>query len=437
MNPRLPAAAARLAACRALLLPLLLQWPLAQALAAPPSALPLDAAVGIATRHSRQVDAMSAQVRAARERTVAAGQRPDPVLKLGLNNLPIDGPDRFSVTRDFMTMRSVGLMQEFTRADKRAARGARAERDVAVAEAERRQAVAAVQRDAALAWLDRSFAESVREQLLGQIAQAGQQVQAAEAVYRGGRGAQTDVYAARGEVEALRDRLDEAERDIEVATARLARYVGDAANEPLSSRPAFVLPVWLTADGAMTLDALPDIAARREQEAAAVADAQVADAERRADWSVELMYSQRGPAYSNMVSINLSVPLQWDRARRQDREHAATLARIDEAQARREDAERAVQAELQSGQRAWRSHERRLRRHDEALLPLAEQRAAAALSAYAAGSGTLAAVFEARRNALQVHLDRLSIEADIARLWAQLNFLMPQPDGQALPRSTP
>jgi hypothetical protein len=47
---------------------------------------------------------------------------PDPVLKLGLNNLPIDGPDRYSVTRDFMTMRSVGVMQELTRADKRSAR---------------------------------------------------------------------------------------------------------------------------------------------------------------------------------------------------------------------------------------------------------------------------------------------------------------------------
>jgi hypothetical protein len=49
----------------------------------------------------------------------AAGQLPDPVLKLGLNNLPIDGPDRYSVTRDFMTMRSVGVMQELTRAEKR------------------------------------------------------------------------------------------------------------------------------------------------------------------------------------------------------------------------------------------------------------------------------------------------------------------------------
>lgn len=433
MDPRLPVAAVRLAVCRALLLSL---WPLTQALAAPPSSLPLDVAVSIATRDSRQVDALAAQVRAARERTVVAGQRPDPVLKLGLNNLPIDGPDRFSVTRDFMTMRSVGLMQELTSADKRMARRERAERDAALAEAERRQAVAAVQRDAALAWLDRSFAESMREQLLSQIAQASQQVQAAEAMYRVGRGAQADVYAARSEVEALRDRLDEAEREIQVATVRLTRFVGDAAHAPLGARPAVALPTWVAADGAVALDALPDIAALREREVAAAVDARVADAERQADWIMELMVSQRGPAYSNMVSINLSVPLQWNRGNRQDREHAATLASLDEARARREDAERAVQAELQSWKLAWRSHARRLRRHDEALLPLAEQRAAAALSSYGAGSGSLNGVFEARRNALQVHLDRLGIEADIARLWAQLNFLMPQADGQALPRST-
>ena len=32
------------------------------------------------------------------------------------------------------------------------------------------------------------------------------------------------------------------------------------------------------------------------------------------------MYSQRGPAYSNMVSLNVSLPLPWDRKNRQDRE---------------------------------------------------------------------------------------------------------------------
>ena len=38
------------------------------------------------------------------------------------SNLPINGEDRFSLTQDFMTMRSVGVMQEITRSDKLKAR---------------------------------------------------------------------------------------------------------------------------------------------------------------------------------------------------------------------------------------------------------------------------------------------------------------------------
>ena len=38
------------------------------------------------------------------------------------------------------------------------------------------------------------------------------------------------------------------------------------------------------------------------------------------------MFSQRGSAYSNMVSLNVSIPLQWDQKNRQDREVSARLA---------------------------------------------------------------------------------------------------------------
>jgi hypothetical protein len=72
------------------------------------------------------------------------------------------------------------------------------------------------------------------------------------------------------------------------------------------------------------------------------------------------MYSQRGPAYSNMVSINLSVPLQWDQKNRQDRELAARLAGVDEARARREELQRAHEAEVRAMLQEWRSHEERL-----------------------------------------------------------------------------
>ena len=62
----------------------------------------------LAASRSQQLVAQDAAARAAREMAVGAGQLPDPVLKLGVNNLPINGQDRLSLTRDFMTMRSSG-----------------------------------------------------------------------------------------------------------------------------------------------------------------------------------------------------------------------------------------------------------------------------------------------------------------------------------------
>ncbi len=78
-----------------------------------------------ALAHSRQLPAKDFAALASREAAIAAGQLPDPVLKIGIDNLPASGPDRFSVTQDFMTMRRVGVMQEITRGDKRRLRAER------------------------------------------------------------------------------------------------------------------------------------------------------------------------------------------------------------------------------------------------------------------------------------------------------------------------
>ena len=96
--------------------------------------LTLDQALQTAQDRSRQLPAHDAAASASRERAIAAGQRPDPTLSVGLNNLPVSGPDRLSLTRDFMTMRSVGVMQEFTRSDKLTARSARYDREAEAAQ---------------------------------------------------------------------------------------------------------------------------------------------------------------------------------------------------------------------------------------------------------------------------------------------------------------
>jgi outer membrane protein TolC len=410
-----------------------LVWVLSLALGICPAfaqtSLSLERAVADAAARSPLVSASDSQARAAREMAVAAGQLPDPVLKLGLNNLPVDGPDRYSVTRDFMTMRSVGVMQELTRADKRKARAGRAQREVELAQVARQATIADAQRDAATAWLERSYLESMRELMQAQLTQAELQVQAAETLYRSGKGSQAEVFAARGSVEQLRDALAQVDRQVAVATLQLGRWVGEGAQHPLGPRPVLALPTWTEGVLAEHLAQHPQIAAAAQQEAIADSDAALARAARLSDWSVELMYSQRGPAYSNMVSINLSVPLQWDRSNRQDRELAAKLAGIDEARSRREELQRAHEAEVRAMLQEWRSHEDRLRRYDASLLPLASQRSEAAIASYRAGSGSLTAVLDARRNEVDVRLERLRIEMDRARIWAQLNYLLPSHGG--------
>ncbi|MDE2049197.1 MAG: TolC family protein [Betaproteobacteria bacterium] len=404
-----------------------LALPFDGALAAPAPGAPLSLseALQIASQRSAAVAATRAQAQAERQLAVAAGQRPDPVLKFGVNNLPINGPDRYSLTSDFMTMRSVAVMQEFTRSDKLRARSERAEREAQAADAEGQVMLAEVQRAAAAAWLDRYYQTQLRDLLQRARAEAELQVQAAEAAYRGARGPQADVFAARGAVAQIDDRIAEAERQIAVAQTRLTRWVGERAADPPGAPPPLDTPPAPNTAMNGTMRDHPQIELLRRQEQTAEADADMARADRHSDVSVELMYSQRGPAYSNMVSLNFSMPLQWDQRDRQDRELAARLARVDRARAQREDAERMLTAEVSAMQQEWQSNHARLARYDATLIPLAEQRTAAARTAYAGGTASLGSVLDARRSEIDLRIERLRLAMDTARLWAQLHYQMP------------
>jgi outer membrane protein TolC len=397
----------------------------AAALSAHAAPLTFDDALHLAQERSRQLPAQDAAARAAREMAVAAAQRPDPVLKLGVDNLPVNGPDAGSLTRDFMTMRTIGVSQELTREDKRQARATRYEREADLARAGRELVLANLERDTAMAWLDRYYRERMRDVLVTQRDEARLQVEAAEAAYRGGHGSQADVFAARSAVAQLDDRLAQANRQVATAETHLARWIGEPAAQGLGAPPAMETTRLAPATLDTQLAHHPELAVMARQAQMAQADVAVAQANKRADWSVELMYSQRGPAYSNMVSVGVSVPLQWDQKNRQDREVAAKVAMVDQAQAQLEEATRQHTAEVREMLQEWQSDRERLARYDASLLPLAAQRTQAAVAAYRGNTGSLSGVLEARRAEIDTHMDQLRLQMDTARLWAQLNYLAP------------
>jgi outer membrane protein TolC len=387
--------------------------------------LSLQEAQRKAVERSRQLAAQDSAVRSSREMAVAAGQLPDPVLKMGIDNLPVNGPDQFSTTRDFMTMRRIGVMQELTRGEKRELRTQRFEREAEKSVAEKAAATASVERGAALAWLERYYAEALLKVAAEQIEQVKGEIGAAEAVYRGGRGSQADVIGAHSTLAALEDKASELRRRVLVGKTNLARWIGEGADAPLAARPDIDTVRLNEATLDQDLAHHPDIAVLAKQEEVAAAEASIARASSTPDWSVEVAYQQRGPMFSNMVSIGVSVPLPWDRANRQDREIASKLATAERIRAEREEMVRAHAGELRAMLAEWRNGRERLARYEKDLLPLAAERSKAALAGYQGGKTGITDLLLARRNETDVQMQAVQLEMDTARVWAQLNFLIP------------
>lgn len=89
---------------------------------------------------------LEAQASAALETAVAARQLPDPQLVTGIQDVPVNTSDAWSLRRDSDTQIQAGLMQEFPRAEKRRLRGELSEREAGRLQAEHHLAWRSVRR---------------------------------------------------------------------------------------------------------------------------------------------------------------------------------------------------------------------------------------------------------------------------------------------------
>lgn len=392
------------------------------------STLSLTEAQRLAVLRSRQLLAQDFAAVSAREMAVVATRLPDPIIKFGIENLPVEGEDRFSLTRDFMTMRRVGVMQEFTRGDKRRLRSQALIQEAEKSLIEKNEALAAIQRDTALAWLERYYAEAMVIAIGEQAVQVKFAIQAAESAYRAGRGKLAEVFMAKSALAAIDDRTSEMQRQVIKAKQSLGRWIDVLANAPLSGKPDIKTLRYSLEDIEDQLAHHPQIAALSKQEEIALSEVKLAEANLKPDWSAEVAFSQRGSAYSNMVSVGVSLPWQWDRAHRQNREVWSKLALLEKAKALREEALRAHIAEIRSLINEWENGKERLARYQNELIPLANQRTDTTVTAYRGGKSDLAEVLNARRDQIEVSIQALQLEASVARTWAELNFLFPIED---------
>lgn len=395
-------------------------FPLAMALPLWASPLSFEQALSLATQGAPTLAASQAKVDAARAAAVPAGELPDPKLAVGVENFPIGGPDRYSLTGDFMTMQRIAYMQDIPNRSKREARVGVALAKVQQAESESQLSTLSVRREAALAWIRRYALEQQIALFDGFFQQNKLLESAVQAQLAGGRGSITDVLMPRQEAAMLSERLDELRAQRAQAIATLQRWIGTAAGEALEGAP----PSWPLDRETLAhrIQDHPDVNLLSSTSRLLDAELQEAQAAKKPDWGVELAYQRRGEKFGDMVSVKVTFDLPAAPAKRQDPQIAAKqLERLGLGA----ELELLQREHLQELNTQWAELERlnlAVERNQTILQPLMRDKVALTLSAYQAGKGSLLEHLAARRESLETQLRFLALQGERQAVSARLHF---------------
>lgn len=383
--------------------------------------LSLDQALELAAQRSQAARAARAGVSGTAEAARAAGQLPDPMLSVGIDNLPVTGPDRLRTTADSMTMKRVGVSQEWVSSEKRALRQAAAQAQVGREALAEQVAVADARLQTALAYLEAYFAgESFRLTTLTEH-HVHEEAEAAKARLSASTGNSQEVLqvtAARGVAE---DESAEAQQMQSAALASLQRWVGTRPDD-------LAVPALPAAPGEQAyVAAHPAVLQAQREIELARAEASATAANRKPNWTWQASYGQR-TGFSDMVSIGVNIPLPVSPGERQDRETAAKLALVEKAEASLEEASRMATAEYRALSSDAQRLAQRAERYRTGVVVTAQQRTQAALAGYRSNQIPLMTLFEARHAEVDTLRKYLNLQRDLAKVQAQLTF-KPIPGG--------
>tara|TARA_B100001105_G_scaffold193316_1_gene157360 strand:+ start:5583 stop:6818 length:1236 start_codon:yes stop_codon:yes gene_type:complete len=377
--------------------------------------LSLDRAVSLAIQRSEMTRSARAGATSAAEMARAAGQLPDPMLTFGIDNLPATGSNRLSTTAEDMTMKRIGISQEWVSADKRAAREAVAsaiQRREAVLE---HVAAADARVQTAMAYVEAYYAGEAWKLTTLNEKHAREELEASKGRLATLSGSSAEVLALTSALGVAEDESADLRQQQAAAATALQRWAGTQPDELLAPTLAV----------APSLDAFvanhPLVVAKQRDVEVARQDAEATRLNRKPNWSYEVSYGQR-QGRPDMVSFGVSIPLQVAPAARQDRETAAKLAMVEKAEADLAEAQRAAAGDYAALASDAKRLQERVDRYGAAVLTPLRRRTEATLASYRANQASLVMLFEARHAEVEAQRKFLTLQRDLAKAQAQLVF---------------
>jgi len=399
---------------------------LASAMLAKAETLSLQEAETLALSQDPSIESVQASRQALDEREVAAGQLPDPMLKLGAVSLPTDS---FDLEQEPMTQLQVGLVQKFPRGQSRSLRAEQIrERSRGLGETARdlglrirlavREEYLEVQKQQRLARINREAVTAFKD--LADIT---------EGYYATGQVQQQDVLRAAVELAKVQERGARISEEEERARARLAAWIGAAANSDVAADWAGLTEPG-TADAIISrLPGHPRLLALQQDWLAAEKGVELARQNYKPEFSVDLTYGARagynadGSGRADLLSLMVVMDLPLFREQRQDRLTAASVAESSAASFSRDDMFRRMRSEVEMYASTLRRQRDRLGLFERSLLPDAQFNSEAAFQAYQEALEDLTTLMRARITEFDLQLDHARLQADMRKTQARLLYL--------------
>jgi outer membrane protein TolC len=389
-------------------------------------ALSLAQAEQLALEADPLIKRYSASSRSHDAESSANGTLPDPKLRLGMFNVPLDS---FSTTQDPSTQLRIGIQQEFPRGDttdlKQQQSKWLAQAAMAQANDEKLKLLMNV-RDAYLnLYYEIKAGNIVNEtrELFVKLAKI------TEDQYAAGRVNQQDVIRADLELSRLEDRATKIQGNEDEYRAYLAQWVGDIAWQDIDSHFPVLPDVPDNVDINELLTQHPSVMAETAKVEASRTMIEVTRQDYKPGVGAFVEYRKRfgenadGSDRSDMMAAMVTVDIPLFTENRQDKNVAAREESANAARYSRDDRLRVLKRKLEKDRAIYRRLGEREMIYRNKLVSSAANNAEASLNAYQSGVTEFTTLMRAGITELDVRLENLRIQVDRLRTQARLLYI--------------
>jgi outer membrane protein TolC len=395
-------------------------------------ALDLEQLLQEARQNNPGIQAAASRWEAMREKPAQAGALDDPMLSLGIVNLPTS----LNVRSEDMTMKEVGISQKLPFPGKRALMSEMALKEAQAAEQGIAEKANQVVKEVKATYQELSHVHRALE-----VAQRNQEVlqslvKIVESRYALGQAAQTDLLKAQVEVSKMVDEIIMLGERKKAVGARLNALLARPAGTPLG-RPADPLlrHLRLSADELRqaALEHNPTLQAMRRMVEAKTTAQELAKADYYPDFTLRFAYGQRDNGedverrdmLTGMVEINLPI---WREAKL-ERKQAETKADTASAEAQWQSMKYEIFSMIAETQTMLSRGERQIDLYQSGILPQARLQVDSSLRTYAGGRAEFMGLLDSQMSLYKFELDYHQALTEYEKNMANLEALVGKPLG--------